>query len=171
MRVAGAGDGHPGRLAALGAQRHQHGLGQGAGSVVHRGVRDLHRRERRDHALVLVDDLQRPLARLRLVRRVGRHELAARGDVPDCRRDVVVVASRAREAGSGLVQPSAVTHLGEHRHLVHGVVEGAEIRRLQRRFDLAEQLVDGVRTDAGEHGALIFGGVRNKRHWVLPEGQ
>ena len=56
-----------------------------------------HAGQRGDHRLVFVDELQRALAGLGLVRRVGAVELAARHDRPDRRRDVVLVGAGADE--------------------------------------------------------------------------
>ena len=52
--------------------------------------------ERGHHALVLVQQLQSALACLGLVGRVRRIELAARSDLPDCGRNVMLVGARRR---------------------------------------------------------------------------
>ena len=85
-------------VALRAADGHQHGLGRRAAAVVEAGVRDIEAGEPRDERLVLEHDLQIALADLGLVRRVGRVELAAAGDLIDDGRDEVVVAAAAEEA-------------------------------------------------------------------------
>ena len=82
---------------AIGAHRHETGFGQCGSAVVHRGVRYLHARQGADHGLVLVDQLQGALARLRLVRRIRGIKFAARGNGPHRRRNVVFVGPGADE--------------------------------------------------------------------------
>src|SRR6266481_5884313 len=59
------------------ADRHHHGLGGARRTVVHRGIRQVHAGEFRDHRLELEDGLQRALRKLRLVRRIRSQEFAA----------------------------------------------------------------------------------------------
>ena len=82
---------------AIGAHRHQTGFRQRRGAVVQRGVRHFHARERAHHGLIFVDQLQRALTGLGLIRRIGGIEFAARRDGPHRRRDVVLIGARADE--------------------------------------------------------------------------
>ncbi len=91
----------------MGTHRHQHRLGQRRGAVVERGVRDVHAGQRGHHGLVFVQQLQRALAGLGLVRRVGGVELAARDDLPHRRRNMVLVRAGADEIGIRAVLVSA----------------------------------------------------------------
>ena len=120
------------------AYGHQYGLAQGRAAVVDRGVGDIHAGQRRHHRLVFVDDLQRPLAGFGLVGRVRRHELAAAGDIPHSRRDVVVVAPGAGEARACLVLSRALGHRGEHGHFPDPLGQRAEVGARQFRVDLVE---------------------------------
>jgi hypothetical protein len=81
----------------VGAHRHQHRLGQRGSAVVQRGIRDIQPGQAGHHGLVFVQQLQRALAGFGLIRRVGGVELAARDDLPDRRRDVVLVGAGADE--------------------------------------------------------------------------
>ncbi len=96
----------PGRdddlAAAREAHRHQRRLGRGRCAVVHRRVRHLEAGERADQRLPLEDRLQRALADLGLVRRVGGGELGARDQRVDRAREVVRVAAGAEEPGARL---------------------------------------------------------------------
>ncbi len=78
--------------------RHQGGLRHRRGAVVHGRVGDVEPHELADQALELVDGLQRALAHLRLVRRVGGVELAAPDQVVDNRGNVVIVVPGTGEA-------------------------------------------------------------------------
>ena len=75
----------------------KHGFGEAGAAVVDRRVRHVHAGQRGHHRLEFVDQLQRALARLGLVRRVRGEEFAALRDVPDRGRNVVVVAAGAEE--------------------------------------------------------------------------
>ena len=77
---------------------HQRGLGQRRRAVVDGRVGHVHSRQLRDHRLVLVDRAERALARLRLIGRVGREELAAADQVIDWARHVVIIGAGAEEA-------------------------------------------------------------------------
>ena len=83
------------------ARRHHHRLGRGGRAVVHGGVRHLHAGQLADHGLKFEDGLQGALRHLRLVRRVGGEELAARDQRVDQHRAVVVVRAGAQEIGVG----------------------------------------------------------------------
>ena len=53
---------------------HHHGFGRGGGTVVERGIRDVHARQFGHHALVFKDVVERALRDFRLVRRVAGQE-------------------------------------------------------------------------------------------------
>ena len=97
------------------AHGHEAGLGERGGAVVERRVRHIQRGQARDHGLVLVHDLQRALARLGLVRRVGAVDLAARDEGPDGRRNVVLVGAGADEVERQAVARRA--RAGEPGHI------------------------------------------------------
>ena len=80
-------------------QGHEDRLGDRRAAVVEAGVRDVHAGQLADERLILERRLQGPLARLRLIRRVGRVELAASGQVVHDGRDEVVVAPPPRKHG------------------------------------------------------------------------
>ena len=95
MRVHAGADQHA--LAPGEAPRHEHGLGRGAGAVVHRGVGHGQAEDLADDGLELEDRLQRALRDLGLVGRVRGVELAAQEELVDRRREVVLVSARAEE--------------------------------------------------------------------------
>ena len=150
---------------------HQRRLGQGGGAVVDGRVRHVHARQLGDHRLVLVDRPQRPLARLGLVRRVCREELAARDQVVDRARDVMVVGAGAHEAG---VLVGVGVPLGEGLHVADQIGLGKRGRETERprearlRGDPDEQLLDAAGTDHGEHLPLLgrrVGDVPRRHQW------
>jgi hypothetical protein len=89
-------DQHP--LPARRAAAHEGALGRGRGAVVVRGRDDVQAGQLGHERLVLVDRLERALADLRLVRRVGGVELAAQEQLVDDRRHEVAVGPGAEEA-------------------------------------------------------------------------
>ena len=89
---------HDARPFRLDAQRHEHRLRGRRRAVVHAGVGHLHPEQHRDQRLKLEDRLQRPLAHLGLVRRVGGVELGPLQDLVDHRRHEVRVGAGAEEA-------------------------------------------------------------------------
>ena len=93
--VDGAADEHA--VAARRAAGHQRGLGGRGGAVVVRRGDDVEAGQLGDQRLVLVDALERALADLGLVRRVGRVPLAAEQDLVDRRRERVAVGAGAEE--------------------------------------------------------------------------
>jgi hypothetical protein len=96
MRMDTAADQHT--LAARGAAGHQRPFGRGRRPVVVRRGDDVHARQLAQQRLVLVDRLERALADLGLVRRVGGVELAAQEElVHDCRNEMAI-GSGAEEA-------------------------------------------------------------------------
>ena len=88
-------------LAPGGADGHQRRLGGRRRAVVVRGRDDVEAGQLGDERLVLVDRLQRALADLGLVGRVGRVELAARDDLVDRRRQEVAVDARRPGSSPG----------------------------------------------------------------------
>ena len=137
---------------------HQRRLGQGRRAVIDRRVRHVHAGELGDHRLVLVDRPQGPLARLGLVGRVRREELAARDQVVDRAGDVVIVGARAHEAD---VRVGVGVPFGERLHVTDQIGLGEGGRQVERpreprlRGDLDEQLLDPTRTDHAEHLSLL----------------
>ena len=95
MRVQTAGND---RLAAPGhPPRHQHSLTGRRRAVIHGGVGHLHAGQPAHLGLELEQNLQRALADLGLVRRVGGQELRALDQVIDARRHMVLVGAGADE--------------------------------------------------------------------------
>ena len=137
-RVQAGGDGDLG-IPLRQAGGHQGGLGDGVGSVVDRGVRDLETRELGDHGLELEDDLQVALADLRLVRSVRGQELAT-GDYRSYGGGhYPVVRPRAdedREPGDVLF--SRLLHVGE------GLVLGERRRQVQLPLELRRDVGEEV---------------------------
>ena len=77
--------------------RHQARLRERRRAVIQRSVRDLHAGQVRHHRLVFVEQLQRALARLGLIRRIRAVEFAARHDRPHRGRNVMLVGAGAEE--------------------------------------------------------------------------
>ena len=141
---------------------HQHGFGRGAAAVVQAGVRDIEAGEPRDERLIFEHDLQVALADFGLVRRVGRVELAAAGELIDGGRNEVVVAAAAEEADFG----AGVLVLGrEGGH----VLRELDLAHRGRNIELPlEPQIGGTisnrssidfSADRGEHCGLVFGRV------------
>jgi len=139
--------------------RHEGGLGDSGRAVVQRGVRDLHPRQLADQGLILEGRLQRPLAHLGLVRRVGCQELGPRRNVPDRRRNVMIVGSRSQER-AGRVRPpvarSEAPHMGSQLHFGH---RGRKVERLVAQEllgHLREQVPHGSGPHRPEHRLQVF---------------
>ena len=102
---------------------------------------------RTHHRLVFVDQLQGALAGLRLVRRVGGVEFAARGDGPHGRRDVVLVGAGADEIQRPAVEqrrapcssrPTSISDSADGTAREHaGLERGREFRRTRSSIDFA----------------------------------
>ena len=140
-------------------------------AVVAGRVRHVHPGQLADHGLVLEDRLQHALAHLRLVRRVGGQELAAREhDVGDG-RDVVVVDARAeeRELRARVDVPRGEL-LDVAREL--GLAErGREVERAVEahgRRDLLEELLHRGHPDRREHLLAVGVGQRQVAHCAAP---
>ena len=143
----------------------RHASAHRARAVVERRVGDLHARQARHHGLVLVEELQRALARLGLVRRVGAVELAARRDGPHCRGNVMLVGAGADEAERPAVEPRALGHQPPDLHLAQ--------RPRARRRALVSRRLAGISSkscsmlldaDGREHRRDILAGVRDEGH-------
>ena len=147
---------------ALGrADGHQRRLGGRRGAVVVRRRDDVEPGQLGDQRLVLVDRLQRALADLGLVGRVGGVELAARQDLVDRRRDVVAVGAGAEEAG----QVGPVAPRQRLQALAQGQLVGSGGGRSRpsgphRCRDVGEELVDRVDAERGQHPRAVVGGVQ-----------
>jgi hypothetical protein len=157
---------HP--LPARCPARHERRLRRGGGAVVVRGRDHVQAGQLGEQRLVLVDRLERPLADLGLVGRVGGVELAAKQDLVDHRGEVVTVDARSQEAGEvdAVVtrqgsQPGHELELREPRWEVHGA--GAD-----RLRDDLEELVDGADPERGEHPRPVVRGVRSVDHRISP---
>ena len=143
---------------------HQRGLGQRRRTVVERGVADIEPGQLGDHRLVLVNRLQRALAGLRLVGRIRAVELAARRDVPDRGRDVVLVGPGADETHRRAVHLRALAHQARYFHFAHRVGHVMQLVDHQLRRYLVEQIVDRIGADRLQHFARVFLGVRYEGH-------
>ncbi len=80
------------------AHRHESGFADGRPPFVEAGVADVHPRQPANERLVFEERLQASLARLGLVRSVGRIEFAAARDLVDGRGNEMVVNAAAHEA-------------------------------------------------------------------------
>ena len=126
------------------------------------------RGEARDHGLVLVHDLQRALARLGLVRRVGAVDLAARDERPDRRGNVVLVGAGADEVERPAVARRARAGEPGDIHLGQRLGHAGQRIDAKRLRDLVEQVVDAAGADAVEHRADVLGRVRDVGHSSQP---
>ena len=161
--MEGAREQHPaGRFVR--AHRHEDGFGQRAGAVVEAGIGNIEPGERRHHGLVFVNHLQRALARFRLVRSVGGIEFAAGGDLPNRRRNMMLVGAGADEVQPVAILVSALVHQARYRHFRQRVGHLAELVATQLVRYFVEQLVDGCGADRIEHGANIVVGMGNEGH-------
>ena len=132
-------------LAAGRPAGHQRGLGGRGRAVVVRGGDDVESDQLGDQRLVLVDALERALADLGLVRRVGRVPLAAQQQLVDRRRRPVAVDAGAQERGE--VRPVAggqALEAGRQLELRLRLRQ-VEAARPQRVRDVGEELVDARR--------------------------
>ena len=135
---------------------HAHRLGGGRRAVVHRSVGAVQAGQAADHRLPLEDVAERALRDLALVRRIGRQELAARGDIRDHGRDVMVVRALSDEhLEVGILGREALekvtnllfAHCG--RQVVLPLVD-------EIRGDIGIQVVERADADSFEHDADIF---------------
>jgi hypothetical protein len=149
---------------AVGAHRHQHRFGQRRGAVVQRCVGDIERRKAGDHALELVQHLQRALARLGLVGRVGGVELAAGDDLPHGGRNVVLIGTGAQKAGRVAITRRAFGEQRRHFPFRQAVRHAGVTFDAQLRRNLVEQLAHLGHADRAQHGGHLVRRVRDERH-------
>jgi hypothetical protein len=148
--------------AARGAHREQAGLGGCRRTVVERGVGDVEPGQLADQRLELEDRLQRALAHLGLVRRVGSQELAATGERVDHRRDEVVVRAGAEKAGPALGRGVLLRQPAQplqQRLLAHGTGQTQGSGLAQPLRNRVEQIRDLGDADLPQHGGDLRGGV------------
>ncbi len=147
------------------ANRHHHRLGRTRRAIIHRGIRQVHAGEFRNHRLELEDGLQRALRKLRLIRRVGGQKFAALHQRIDHHRPVMEVSPGAEKTGvtfavffCALLEPVDDFRL---RHLARN----SEIAR-QTKFGRngRKKLVHGADPDRLEHGSAIRGRLRQISH-------
>ena len=99
LAIVGVDSGaHQHALPACGPARHQGCLSRGRGPVVVRGGHDVQAGKLGHQRLVFVDGLERALADLRLVRRIGGVELAPQEQLIDDGRSEMTVCPGAQEA-------------------------------------------------------------------------
>ena len=146
VRVHAGREDHSGVLRCCDPQVHS--LDERRGAVIERGIGHLHAGQQRHLALELEQHLQRALAHLRLVRRVGGQELAAHQQLIDAGRDVVAIGAGAEEARHRVrrvreadARDDAVQALRANEHvdrLVQVVVENAQVVDLEhlKKFDM-----------------------------------
>ena len=149
---------------AVGPHRHQYRLSQRRSAVIQRGVGHVHGGQARHHALVFIEYLQRALTGFRLIGRVGAVELAAPDDLPDRRRDVVLVGARAQETertGHGrrprVQQPADLP-------LVQRLRQSRQFADAQHRRNFVEQRLQVRCANRGQHRLDIGRSMGNKRH-------
>ncbi len=147
-------------VAARDAVGHQHGLGSAGRAVVHRGVGDFHAGQQSDLGLELEEILQSPLRDLRLVRRVGRQELAALDHVVDGRRHMMAIGAGADEERRRARRRQVLGRVGLEGaldlELALMVRQAADLGRQPRRSrHVLEQLVDRLGADDAQHLAAI----------------
>ena len=114
--------------------------------------------------LVFVDDLQRALARLGLVRRVGAVELAAGRDRPDGRRNVMLVGAGADEAQRPAVgRARALMSLPICISFIAAGMPASERTRSDAGIS-SKELIDAGDADRCKHLGDVRFGVRNEGH-------
>jgi len=169
-----AGGRHHAPRSAGGAAGHEHSFGHGRAPVVEAGVRHVHAGELGDQGLILKHRLERALARLRLVRRVGRVELAAAGDEVHQRGNEVIVSAAAQETRrlarrcvlrGQLGQMVIEFELAKRRRQVERTIQS----QLDRHH--GEQVLERVNADRFEHRPLVVGRVRDVGHGQVGRGQ
>ena len=138
--------------------RHEHRFGNGAGTVVDRGVAYVHAGQHADEALELEDRLERALPELGLVRRIGGQKLLSLDQRVDVGGHEVRVAAGTEEA-----QHTAIRRVGrcellemiDELDLRHRSFERQAPRKSRRRRDCCEQLLDIGHTNRCQHGLPI----------------
>ena len=158
---------HAPRTGLVGAHRHQHRLGQGGRAVVKRGVRHIQPGQTGHHGLVFVEQLQRALTGLGLIRRVGGIKLAARDDGPHRRRNVMLVGAGADEGTVEAVLHGAPLHQAGYAHFRKTFGNAGQAAAIQLGGNLIEQRIGGRCADTRQHGANIAFGMRNEGHFFI----
>ena len=162
MRVHAARD--EDALASRRAAGHQRGFGGGRRAVVVRRRHHVEVDQLGQQRFVLVDALERPLADLGLVRRVGRVPLPAQQQLVDRGRAPVPVDPGAEERRQvGPVARGEPAQAGGELELRFGLGE-VEARRAERDGDVLEELVDRGEAERPEHPLAVVGGMRTVRH-------
>ena len=144
------------------AAGHEHRLRGRRRAVVHAGVRHLEPEDERGEGLELEGRLQRALADLGLVGRVGGRELAAQEDLVHHRRNPVRVRARAEEhcrAARAGVAGRERAHVAAELGLGQALRQGDGRARPQRGRNVREQVVDRADADGRQHGGDVLGGV------------
>ena len=163
VRVDAAADQDP--VAARRPTRHECRFGGRRRAVVVRRRHDVHVDELGDQRLVLVDRLERALADLGLVRRVGRVPLAraaGAGRRPAASSGGTRPRRGTTRGRSGCVRPSrAAGPTSSSSGSGGGQVERA---RPKVGRDVGEEVVDAVEAERREHPLAIGRGVRAVRH-------
>ena len=136
--------------------RHHHRLGTGGGTVVHRGIRDVHARELSHHALVLKDIVQGALRDLSLIRGVRGEKLGALQQAGHHRWHIVVVDPIAGKTGELPVL---------RRQLLEGVAH-LQLAHLRRQLVVALE-ADAVRNLGIEAVEAVHPRLRHHRLQVI----
>ena len=104
------------------------------------------------------DRLERALADLGLIRRVGGEELAALDQVVQARRRVVTIVARAEERrrlGAIEVLRRHLRQCSLHLDLARRIRQLELCRRQRALRQIAEQLIHAAYADGGEHVTAI----------------
>ena len=149
---------------AIGPDGHQGRFRQRRRAVVERGVGDLHTGQAGHHGLEFIDELQRALARLRLVGRVGAVEFTAGGDLPHGRRHVVIVCTGPHETQRTTILLGTLQHQAGDFLFVQPFRHTRQLSRPQAGGDLIKQGFYIRCTDGREHFADIGFRVGDKWH-------
>ena len=148
------------------SSRHQDSLGERRRAIVHTGVRHIESQQQRRERLELENRLQRPLADLRLIRRVGGRELRAEENLVHHRRSHVCVGAGTKEHRVGIDGGAPC------RGIRHGAPQGrlGQARRQvdpgaapQRLGHMVHQCLDRILADDCEHRSDVVCGVGGVR--------
>ncbi len=163
VRMDAAADEDP--LAPRRAAGHERGLGRRGGAVVVRRGDDVEVDQLGDQRLVLVDALERALADLGLVRRVGRVPLAAEQDLVDGRRAPVAVDAGAEERGEvGPVARGQGRAAGPRARARAPAAGGRAARRAGASGMSSKSSSTEVSAEGREHPLAVVGGMRSVGH-------
>jgi hypothetical protein len=151
-------------LTTRGPDGHQRRFRGRSRAVVVRGRNDIEAGQLGDERLILIDRLQRALADLRLIGRVGGVELAARDDLVDRRRQEVAIHARPQEAR----QVDSIA--GRQALEARGKLElrlgpwQVEAMGADRGRDIGEEGVDALDAQCAQHPRPIVGRVGTVGH-------